>query len=56
MGSRSGEGVPVKGLPALYLSVDAPLLVQSSGASLPNLSRPPLWSSHLAGAHERNAL
>ena len=46
MGLRSGEAVPVKGLP-LYLSVDAPLLVQSSGATLPKLSRPPLWSSHL---------
>ena len=45
MGSRSGEAV----------SVDAPLLVQSSSATLPNLSRPPLWSSHLAGAHERHA-
>ena len=54
-GSRSGETVPVKGLPAFYLSVDAPLLVQSSSASLPNLSRPQLWSSHLAGAHERQA-
>ena len=32
-----------------------PLLVQSSGATLPNLSRPQLWSSHLAGAHERHA-
>ena len=50
MGSRSGEAVPVKGLLALYLSVVAPLLVQSSSATLPNLSRPPLWSSHLAGA------
>ena len=55
MGSRSGEAVPVKGLPALYLSVVAPLLVQSSSATLPNLSRPQLWSSHLAGAHERQA-
>ena len=55
MGSRSGEAVPVKGLPALYLSVVAPLLVQSSSATLPNLL-PPLWSSHLASAHERNAL
>ena len=55
MGSRSGEAVPVEGLPALYLSVDAPLLVQSSSATLPNLSRPQLWSSHLAGAHERHA-
>ena len=36
-------------------SVDAPLLVQSSSATLPNLSRPQLWSSHLAGAHERHA-
>ena len=45
MGSRSGEAV----------SVDAPLLVQSSSATLPNLSRPQLWSSHLAGAHERQA-
>ena len=50
MGLRSGEAVPVKGLPALNLSVVAPLLVQSSSATLPNLSRPPLWSSHLAGA------
>ena len=55
MGSCSGEGVPLDLLPALYLSVDAPLLVQSSGATLPNLSRPQLWSSHLAGAHERQA-
>ena len=49
MGSRSGEAV----------SVDAPLLVQSSSATLPNLSpnlsRPQLWSSHQAGAHERQA-
>ena len=51
MGSRSGEAVPVIGLPALYLSVDAPLLVQSSSATLPNLSRPQLWSGHLAGSH-----
>ena len=49
MGSGSGEGVPLEVLPALYLSVVAPLLVQSSGATLPNLSRPPLWSTHLAG-------
>ena len=55
MGSGSGEGVPLEVLPALYLSVDAPLLVQSSSAALPNLSRPQLWSSHLAGAHERHA-
>ena len=55
MGSRSGEAVPVKGLPALYLSVDAPLLVQSSSTTLRNLSKPQLWSSHLAGAHERQA-
>ena len=55
MGSGSGEGVPLEVLPALCLSVVAPLLVQSSGVTLPNLSRPPLWSSHLAGAHERNA-
>ena len=55
MGSGSGEGVPLDLLPALYLSVDAPLLVQSSSATLPNLSRPQLWSSHLAGAHERQA-
>ena len=46
---------PLDLLPALYLSVDAPLLVQSSSATLPNLSRPQLWSSHLAGAHERQA-
>ena len=39
MGSRSGEAVPVKGLPALYLSVDAPLLVQKSSDPLPNLSK-----------------
>ena len=55
MGSGSGEGVPLDLLPALYLSVDAPLLVQSSSATLPNLSRPQSWSSHLAGAHERQA-
>ena len=55
MGSGSGEGVPLDFLPALYLSVDAPLLVQSSSATLPNLSRPQSWSSHLAGAHERQA-
>ena len=55
MGSGSGEGVPLDLLPALYLSVDAPLLVQSSSATLPNLSRPQLWSSHLAGAHEKQA-
>ena len=36
-------------------SVDAPLLVQSSSATLPNLSRPQSWSSHMAGAHERQA-
>ena len=29
--------------------------MQSSSATLPNLSRPQLWSSHLAGAHERHA-
>ena len=39
MGSDSGEGVPLEVLPALYLSVVAPLLVQSSGATLPNLSK-----------------
>ena len=55
MGSGSGEGVPLDLLPALYLSVDAPLLVQSGSATLPNLSRPQSWSSHLAGAHERHA-
>ena len=55
MGSGSGERVPLEVPPALYLSVDAPLLVQSSSATLPNLSRPQLWSSHLAGAHERQA-
>ena len=55
MGSGSGEGVPLEVLPALHLSVDSPLLVQSSSATLPNLSRPQSWSSHLAGAHERHA-
>ena len=29
--------------------------MQSSSATLPNLSRPPLWLSHPAGAHERQA-
>ena len=38
-----------------YLSDVAPLLVQSSSATLANLSRPHLWSSHLAGARERQA-
>ena len=55
MGSGSGEGVPLDVLPVLYLFVVAPLVVQSSSATLPNLSRPQLWSSHLAGAHERQA-
>ena len=55
MGSGSGERVPLEVLPALYLSVVAPLLVQSSSATLPNLSRPQSWSSHLASAHERQA-
>ena len=55
MGSGSGEGVPLDLLLALYLSVDVPLLVQSSSATIPNLSRPQLWASHQAGAHERQA-
>ena len=41
MGSRSGEAVPVKGLPALYLSVDAPLLKKAGGFSSAALGHRP---------------